>query len=269
MTEKQPEALEAPKKPQEETLRPMAVPKGEGEEMEVRTPRGKSNQQKGASGSKSSQEQGTPHRLKPQGKTQGMADKRKKQSRGHAQRSREALRTQGLGGFLRQDQSQPPTRTEGDKRGRRGRSARGKGEDAGKKKGTPWGPREWRRRKKERSGTREDQGILGSIQGGRRRDGSKHFGGYEPPSSGIARNTERPETGRATKIEGYYRLSGKKLSAIHPQKPRKQEWHGEGNQAGSHPRGEDERAETSRKVWSPRKNPRSGSRKKKGPHGWD
>ena len=76
MTEKQPEALEAPKKPQEETLRPMAVPKGEGEEMEVRTPRGKSNQQKGASGSKSSQEQGTPHRFEPQGKTQGTADER-------------------------------------------------------------------------------------------------------------------------------------------------------------------------------------------------
>ena len=75
-TEKQPEALEAPENQKEETLRPTAVPRGEGEETEVRTPRGKSNQQNGASGCKSCQEQDTPHRLEPQGKAQGMVDKR-------------------------------------------------------------------------------------------------------------------------------------------------------------------------------------------------
>ena len=84
-TEKHPETVEAPENQEEETLRPTAVPGGEGEETEMRPPRSKSNQKKGASGSKSSQEQDTPHRLEPQGKTQGMADERKKQSRGHAQ----------------------------------------------------------------------------------------------------------------------------------------------------------------------------------------
>ena len=77
MTEKQPEAVEALENQEEKTLRPTAVPGGEGEETEVSSPRGKSNQKKGASGSKSSQEQDTPHRLEPQGKTQGMADERK------------------------------------------------------------------------------------------------------------------------------------------------------------------------------------------------
>ena len=43
-TEKQPEAIKAPENQEEETLRPPPVPRGEGEETEVKTPRGKSNQ---------------------------------------------------------------------------------------------------------------------------------------------------------------------------------------------------------------------------------
>ena len=57
-TEKQQEALEAPKNQQEETPRPMAVPRGDGEETEAKTPRGKSLHRQGSPGSKSSQEQG-------------------------------------------------------------------------------------------------------------------------------------------------------------------------------------------------------------------
>ena len=68
---------------------------------------------------------------------------------------------------------------------------------------------------------------------------------------------------------------GKQLSAIpSSQKPRKilkkkQEWHREGNKAGSHPRDGDEGDKNPAKVRSPRKKPKSGSRKKNGPHGWD
>ena len=78
MTEKQPEALQAPKNQKEETPRPTAVPRREGEETEARTPGGKSPHLQGSPGSKSSQEQGTPHRFEPQGKIQGTAYGRKR-----------------------------------------------------------------------------------------------------------------------------------------------------------------------------------------------
>ena len=77
-TERQLEALEAPRNQQEKTSRPTVVPRGEGEETEARAPWGTGIHLQGPPGSKSGQELGLPYESDPQGKIQGTAHGRKR-----------------------------------------------------------------------------------------------------------------------------------------------------------------------------------------------
>ena len=78
ITEKQPEALEAPKNGQEETPRPTAVPRREGEETKASVSSGTRLHHHGPPGIMSGQEQGPPHKLDPKEKIHRTAPRRKR-----------------------------------------------------------------------------------------------------------------------------------------------------------------------------------------------
>ena len=117
-TEKQPEALEAPKNQQEETPRPTAVPRGEGEETEARTPGGKSLHLQGAPGSKSSQDRAPNTCSTPKGRYKARPTEEKE---------------------LKKIKHNNPG----------GRSVRRRGEGAEKRRDRHRGSRDWRGPKKE------------------------------------------------------------------------------------------------------------------------
>ena len=79
-TERQLEAVEAPRNRQEKVSGPTAVPRVEGKETEARASWGTSLHLQGPPGRKSDQEQGPPYKSDPQGKILGTAHGRK---RGH------------------------------------------------------------------------------------------------------------------------------------------------------------------------------------------
>ena len=129
------EALEVPKNQQEDTLRPKAHNLGERERKQKRELQGKSPQLQGSPGSKSSQEKGTPHMFEPQGRIQGTAYGIKRAQK--IVHNNPEMPTEPKASGESQDHAQlhPPTRPEGDKQGRDGRSIRRREEGAEKKKG--------------------------------------------------------------------------------------------------------------------------------------
>ena len=104
----------------------------------MRTPRGKSNQQKGASGSKSSQEQGTPHRFKSQGKTKDTADERKKAQKVTPNDPERHTEPKASGESHTQANLNPPQgqkETTGTRRKKRQKKGRGRREEEGQTPG--------------------------------------------------------------------------------------------------------------------------------------